>query len=1150
MNGKPPPQNFIKLCRGFSSFNHSFTQGSVNHSPCFEPTWLIFSYFFVFFWFNATLGHYPSFSIQHSIFCIRHSQEPLIDMIQRTFIMAAFAGMLTAAQPPVDFNRDIRPIMSDTCFRCHGPDKSSRMMGMRLDLRDEATKPLPDGHTPIVPGDPDKSEIVKRIFEPNPAKAMPPQAAHKILTQAQKETIRRWVAEGAKYQGHWAYEAIKRPAIPAVASPSIVNPIDNFIQQKLAQQNLSPSPEADRRTLIRRVTFDLTGLPPTPAEVAAFQNDKSPDAYEKVVDRLLQSPAYAEEQARHWLDAVRYADTAGFHGDNRYPAWPYRDYVLRAFRNDMPFDEFTREQLAGDLMPNPTSDQKVASAYNRLNRVSAEGGIQPKEYLAKYGADRVRTLSAVWLGSTLGCAECHDHKFDPFKSKDFYSMKAFFADIKETGLVSDRGANAWGSKITLPSAEQKQRLTTLDTEIAATRKELAAKVAALSTTRAAWEKDIITQHDSGALAWTYQRPISASSVNGAKLTIYNDDPVDSNFYLSTSNGSTLMTERKPGQGLIIAGGPNPDNETYIVTFKPGAGKWTALGLEVVQDESLPGNRLARGSDRFVLTEVEASAKTKLTFTLATEGDPFGQMPENSPMTVLDGSPKTGWGISFGEARNPFLALRLAQPLITTADSVVTVRLHHDSEYRKATIGRFRLALSKAQYSWPENGESGVKLKARKGDEGLLTTAAERGLPGKVEEALKIPEDKRTDVQKKLIEGHFIWSNADLTDLNVKLAKLETVRGILQSQIPEVMVTEATEPRETRILPRANWMDDTNEIVQPAIPAFLGKLDTGDRRATRLDLANWLVSPTNPLTPRAFVNRQWRQFFGIGLSKAIEDLGSQGEWPTHPELLDWLAAEFVQPTWQADGTHSWDVRHLLRTIVMSHTYRQSSIGNPPIDERDPDDRLLARQKPFRVDAEVVHDTELAISGLLVDRFGGPSVRPLEPEGYLAAMNFPKREYSASHGADLYRRGLYTEWQRTFLHPSLLNFDAPTREECVVNRVSSNTPLQALDLLNDPIFVEAARVFAQNILGHAADIDKQIDWAFEQAVSRPPTKRESEILVALHNQSLAKFRSSPEDAKQFIAVGESPVSAKLKPTELAAMTTVARAILNMHETITRN
>jgi len=1073
-------------------------------------------------------------------------------------VVIAYAGLAAALQQgaqPVDFNRDIRPIMSDTCFRCHGPDKSSRMMGMRLDLREEATKPTHSGVTPIVPGEPDKSAIIQRIFEKNPARAMPPQMAHKTLTDAQKETMRRWVAEGAKYEGHWAYEAVKRPPVPEIADAkdSRVNPIDSFIQERLAKEGLKASAEADRRTLIRRVTFDLTGLPPTAAEVEAFQKDAAADAYEKLVDRLLRSRAYAEEQARHWLDAVRYADTAGFHGDNRYPVWPYRDYVLRAFLNNKPFDEFTREQLAGDLMPNATVDQKVASAYNRLNRVSAEGGLQPKEYLAKYGADRVRTLSAVWLGSTLGCAECHDHKFDPFKSKDFYSMKAFFADVKETGLVSDRGADAWGSKLSLPSAEQQQRLTELDGRIDGAKKALDEKLGAMAAARAEWEKDVLARHEAGDLAWSYQRPTSAKSLNGARLAIYNDEPADSNFYLSTSNGSTLMSEHEPGQGLVIASGPDPDKETYVVTFKPGEGKWTALGIEVVQDESLPGNRLARGSDRFLLTEVDATVAkgAKLAFNVVTAGDSFGQMPENAPMTVIDGNPNTGWGVSFGEARNPFIALRLAQPLATNSDTVVTVRLHHDSEYRRATIGRFRLALSKAQYSWPENGESGVKFKARKGDEGVLTTAAERGLPAKVEEALKLPEEKRSDEQKKLVAQHYAWSNPELADLNIQLAKLETARGILQSQIPQVLVTEVTEPRVTRILPRANWMDDTNEIVQPAVPGFLGKLDTGSRIATRLDLANWLVDPANSLTPRAFVNRQWRQFFGMGLSKTIEDLGSQGEWPTHLELLDWLAAEFVQPAWAADGTHAWDVKHLLRTIVMSHTYRQTSIGNPQSDEHDPDDRLLARQRPFRVDAEVVHDTALSISGLLVERFGGPSVRPYEPEGYLAAMNFPKREYSASHGEDLYRRGIYTEWQRTFLHPSLLNFDAPTREECVVNRVASNTPLQALDLLNDPIFVEAARVFAQRILQHGGhDINRQIGWAFEQAVDRAPTQREKQILAELHRESLAKFRSATADAREFTSEGESPVAKNFKPADLAAMTTVARAILNMHETITRN
>ena len=438
---------------------------------------------------------------------------------------------------------------------------------------------------------------------------MPPPFAHKVLTAAQKETIRRWVAEGAVYEGHWAYQPVKRPPVPVVtnsanaaeAKAPLRNPIDNFIQARLAREQLTPSPEADRRTLIRRVTLDLTGIPPTPQEAAAFIADASPDAYEKLVDRLLASPRYAEMRAMHWLDAVRYADTSGFHGDNLWPAWPYRDYVLRAFRENMPFDQFTREQLAGDLMPNATIDQKVAAAYNRMNRTSAEGGLQPNEYLAKYGADRVRTLSTVWLGSTMGCAECHDHKFDPFTSKDFYSMKAFFADIKETGLVPDDGREAWGEKLPLPTADQDRRLTELDNQILALRRGLDARAQELKTERWAWEDRLLTDYNAGKLAWNYLRPLTAESSNGAKLTIYNDELVDSNF---DANGS-LVSDHKRGEGLIVASGPNPDNDTYTVTLKPGEGVWTALGIDVFQDESLPGGRFARGADRFVLTEVEA-----------------------------------------------------------------------------------------------------------------------------------------------------------------------------------------------------------------------------------------------------------------------------------------------------------------------------------------------------------------------------------------------------------------------------------------------------------------------------------------------------------------------------------------------------------------
>ncbi len=989
------------------------------------------------------------------------------------------------------------------------------MAGLRLDLRDEATKPLRDGRVPIVPGDPEKSEIVQRIFAAG-ARTMPPAYIHKELSAAQKNVIRQWVAEGAKYEGHWAYQPVERPKPPR-ATP---NPIDAFILDRLDREGLHPSPEADRRTLIRRASFDLTGIPPTPEEAAAFVNDRSPDAYEKLVDRLMASPRYAEQQAIHWLDAVRYADTCGFHGDNALPAWPYRDYVLRAFRDNKPFDAFTREQLAGDLIPNATTDQRVASAYNRLNRTSAEGGLQEKEYLAKYAADRVRTLAAVWMGSTLGCAECHDHKFDPFTQRDFYSMKAFFADIKETGLVPDRGKNAWGTQLALPTPEQERRQEELKRQIAAVKDRLAATMAELEPRRAEWEKQLLARYEAGKLAWRAQRPVSATSEHGAVLKIYNDEPVDFTHY----DGATMTTDRGPGNGLVVASGPNPDHETYTVSFKPGAGTWRQLGLELVQDEGLPGIRVARGADRVVITEIEVEANGRRAAFSGGVSNLHNPAAEHPPVAAFDGDPKTGWAEStYNEIEKAFLALRFAEPVTTDADTVMTVRLHQDSEFRRATLGRFRLALAAAPDAWPT---------AEKGKE----------IPDAVLKAIQIEEAKRTKEQSAAIARHYQAVAPETQADRLELAKLEEQAALLELAIPHVVVTEAAEPRETRILPRGNWMDDSGEVVHPAIPGFLGKLETGGRRATRLDLANWIVSKDNPLTARVYVNRLWRQFFGNGMTKTLDDLGSQGEWPVHPELLDWLASEFMDS--------GWDMKHMVRLIVTSQTYRQSSVSTPELDERDPDNRLLARQSRFRVDAETVRDTALAISGLLVERFGGPSVKPYQPDGYLATLNFPKREYSASHGDDLYRRGVYTFWQRSFLHPSLLTFDAPTREECAVARTNSNTPLQALVLLNDPIYVEAARVFAARILGSAGSLPARLNFAFQRALDRAPGSEERRVLEGLYRDSLAQFRRSPADAEALIHTGESPAPAGIPPAELAAMTTVARAILNLHETITRN
>ena len=1079
---------------------------------------------------------------------------------QRLGFLAAgclWAMLPAAAQTGrVSFNRDIRPIMSDTCFRCHGPDKNSRMAGMRLDIRDEAVKPTRAGRLPIVPGDADKSEIIERIFSTG-AKIMPPAYAHKELTQKQKETIRRWVAEGALYEGHWAYQPLQRPAAPEPAEASLVkNPIDNFIQNRLKQAGLDPSKEADKHTLLRRVTIDLTGQIPTPDEMSAFLADRSPDAYEKVVDRLLSSPRYAEQRAMHWLDAVRYADTCGFHGDNPLPAWPYRDYVLRSFLSNKPFDQFTREQIAGDLLPNATLEQRVASAYNRLNRTSAEGGLQPKEYLAKYGADRVRTLSAVWLGSTLGCAECHDHKFDPFLSKDFYAMKAFFADVEETGLMPDRGPKAWGAQLSLPGEEQKKELAQLEDQLTAAKARVNEEAASLATHQEQWEENLKRRWQSGELAWTWQHPVAAKALNGARLTIYNQEPIESNYYLSGS----LKSDKKPGDGLIVASGPNPDNETYVITLKPGAGTWNQLGIDVVQDESLPGARYARGADRFLLSEVEAEvaepgqAGRKLKFSLATVNDALFEVssattdPSMPPLAAIDGDPKTAWGVRFGEARDPFLAIRFNGPVKTTATSTIIVTLRHESELRKAVIGRLRLALAADPFAWPPIADAAKR--ARSNDlAGAKTWAS--GLPEDVMKAFRRPVDDRDEKERTAVHDYMIWSSPALAALNIEVQRLETARGLLEAAIPHVVTTVSVDPAVTRILPRANWMDDSQPIVQPAIPRFLGVLDTKGERATRLDLANWLVSRTNPLTARTFVNRTWREFFGTGISKTLDDLGSQGEWPTHPELLDWLASEFMHPEFDAASAHDWDVKHIVRLIVTSHTYRQTSMPDPASSEKDPENRLLAHQNRYRVDAENVRDIALEASGLLAEKFGGPSVNPVEPPGYLAALNFPKREYSASHGADLYRRGLYTTWQRTYLHPSLLNFDAPTREECAVNRTVSNTPLQALDLLNDPIYVEAARVFAQNaVASGGTTFETRLDWIFDRAMNRQPSADERSILEGLFERNLKRFVSDPASSREFLSEGEAPSADEGNPAVVAAMTMVTRAVLNLHEVDTRN
>jgi hypothetical protein len=806
-----------------------------------------------------------------------------IGMFALTFLAlgTARASAQQSAKPAaIDFNRDIRPLLSDYCFACHGPDEKQRKAKLRLDVREQAVE-----RQAFVPGQPDQSELVARIFAADPSRRMPPPRSNKQLTPAQKDLLKRWIAQGAVYQKHWAYQLPIRHAEPAVRDVAWpVNLVDRFLLARMEQEGVRPAPEADRITLIRRVSFDLTGLPPTAAEVTAFLNDNRPDAWERVVDRLLASEAFGENLATYWLDLVRYADTVGYHGDQEHHISPYRDYVIDAFNDNLPFDHFTREQLAGDLLPpHPTLsprggeggvrgggvDQKIASGYNRLLQTSHEGGVQVKEYLAIYQADRVRNLSAVWLGGTMGCAQCHDHKFDPYTTKDFYALAAFFADLDEAQHLK-KGVDA-------------------------------------SPTVRAPEIRVLTKRERARLA---------------------------------------------------------DLQSQI---------------------------------------------TKL-------GEQLEQLPPDSPQ-------------------------------------------RQELEERKAAA-----------------------------------------------------EKERDAVQK----------SARLT-----------------------MVSVAIEPRVVRVLPRGNWLDDSGPVVQPAVPEFLGRVNSSAGRATRLDLANWLVDPKEGvglLTARVMANRFWYLTCGQGLSRSLEDFGGQGEPPSHPELLDRLAHEFAT---------NWDVKAFLRLLVTSRAYRQSTTAaDAGLRERDPENRLFAHQAIYRLSAEKIRDNALAISGLLVRQVGGPSVRPYQPEGYYQHLNFPKRTYRPDTDARQWRRGLYVHWQRQYLHPMLKAFDAPSREECTVQRPRSNTPQAALVLLNDPTFLEAARAFGERILREGGDrTEARLTYAFRRATSRTPDDLERKLLTDLLEKNRQAYTANPEAARALVRTGLAPVPKDLDTVEWAAWTAVARALLNLSETNTR-
>lgn len=1040
---------------------------------------------------------------------------------------------------PISFNRDIRPIMSDTCWHCHGPGHQEA--GLRLDIRERATRESESGIIPIVPGDSESSEAIRRIFSNEGWESMPPPDSHKTLTSRQKELLRRWVDEGAKYEQHWSYTPLLRPGPPAN-----VHPIDAFIEKTLAAKGLQFAPEASPNTLLRRVTLDLTGLPPTPEEVSRYLSGKI--SYEAVVDHLLSSPQFAERMAASWLDAVRFADTRGFHSDDEYPIWPYRDYVLEAFHENMPFDQFSREQLAGDLLPDPTQRQKLSSAFNRLNRTSIEGGIQEKEYLAKYDADRVRTVGMVWLGQTIGCAECHDHKYDPIAQQDFYALKAFFADLKYPG--------ATGGVLRLSSPEQEQELTQLKSQQDDAKTKLERAILELSSEREQWEKEAVRHAIEGKAFWKVQKPIAVHADNKVQLHVFNDEIIQSEF---SYQGSTYVRTWS-GNGIIEASGANPDNAVYEIKLQPGAGTWHQLGVEVFYNDALPGSSFARGNETLYLSTVKVEVvgqsqdKPRLVRLQSAIDDLKGvRSPQFSPLAVLDDDASTAWAVpqNLRDRGSVFLAIRFLTPLMTNAETILKVQLRHETQQRQATIGRFRIALANDARCEPAPApiERLVGSKVPDMEAGEPPLWKMPGVSDRLIEALSVVPDKRDEKQQSLADDWLEWCHPQLQShahqLEESLFAVERVEAL----VPTCLVSEPTQsPTVTRLLNRGDWMDDTGAVVEPAIPQYLGTLST-KHRATRLDLANWLFSDENPLTARVITNRLWAQFFGVGLCKTLDDFGSQGGWPSHPDLLDWLACEFRDPSWEVEGRHRWNLKHIVRHIVTSRAYKQASLPNAAAAAVDPDNRLLSRQNRYRLDAGQIRDQALSVSGLLRERFGGPSVRPYQVENYLSALYYPRRDYPTSQGDDLWRRSIYTFWQRTFPHPTLMVFDACTREESQVNRSASNTPLQALVLLNDPIFMEAARALAQSVASANKDEKAKIVEIFFKVLSRKPSDTEYHQLAELYQAAQNEFRSSGS-ASQLLQIGEAALDKSADVVDLAALTVTSRAILNLHESITRN
>jgi Protein of unknown function (DUF1553)/Protein of unknown function (DUF1549)/Concanavalin A-like lectin/glucanases superfamily/Planctomycete cytochrome C len=1025
--------------------------------------------------------------------------------------VVSMASLLWCADANVEFNRDVRPILSDKCFTCHGPDAAAKKVPFRLDT-EAAAKPSVAGG--------DSSKLVRRITATNPALRMPPVYSGLKLTEREIDTLRTWAVEGAKWEKHWSFIAPRRRPLPQVANKSwLRNPIDSFILARLEKEGLKPSEEADKETLLRRVTFDLTGLPPTPAETEAFLRDTSREAYETVVDRLLASPRYGERMAERWLDAARYADTNGYQYDPERIMWRWRDWVIAAFNRNEPFNQFTLEQIAGDMLPNPTLDQKIATGFNRNHRSNSEDGIVPEEYGVEYVVDRVETTSTVFLGLTLGCARCHNHKYDPFTQKEFYQMFAYFNNVPELGRAMKYDNSP--PLIPAPTAAQQAALKVFEQKIQAGREFLAGNRAAIDKAIAAREKEIAK---SGVDFWA-----PAAGLEGAF-------PMEDAAEAKSMDGTVAYVPGKFGRAALFDGKAYLDAGS-IAQFENGDAFTVSAWIYAAStpDGSLVSVMKEGPKGKGYGVHLN-HGKVHVDLTTVWETDAIRVESEETL------APQRWYHVTVaytGSRRAAGVHVYLdGRPLKMRVESDNVCRPYNNNE-------RFHAPLRIGAGWGPDRRFRGliddlrIYKRALSSDEiDVLAVGEPAGaIAGK-------PAAARSRSETLALRWYFLENVAEprFQQAWKKMIALRWDKEQFERTFPTVMVmAENPVPKETHLLIRGAY-DKPGEPVRPGVPAVLPPLPAGAPN-NRLGLAKWLIDPANPLMARVTVNRFWQMYFGTGIVKTTEDFGVQGEWPSHPELLDWLATEFIRT--------GWDVKAMQKLIVTSAAYRQSSKTTPELTQRDAENRLLARGPRFRLPAEMIRDQALFAAGLLKERIGGPSVKSYQPAGLWKELTMGGLDYVQDHGDDLYRRSLYIYWKRTVAPPMLANFDAAGRESCVVRETRTNTPLQALNLMNDVAFVEAARFLGQRMIKEGgADSRSRVRYGFRLTTGRAPSEREEQILRDNLQYHLDYFSGRVKQIEALLSQGESRSDPALDPRELAAYASVGSLLLNLDEAVTKN